>query len=222
MRFVSKFLLRHTVCFLLLELLQYWFSFWTSFHLGIYHPELYSRKESIMLSSQFNQFSKNNIFKSEASRFSACARPKALQKRYVISITMHVISLIELSWNRNQKWRVILFFQISSLWSGRKIVLHFQSETFVVKFLRSSVEGAKAREIGLRQSTRPLHFFVSPRVDLLIFVMTATRTISILPVMTIVAGKAKQLPRTRSKRDCWDWWSVFGYVEKWRGRAAPM
>lgn len=63
------------------------------------------------------------------------------------------------------------------------------------------MEGAKAREIGLRQSTRPLHFFVSPRVDLLIFVMTATRTISILPVMTIVAGKAKQLPRTRSKRD---------------------
>ena len=74
----------------------------------------------------------------------------------------HVISLIELSWNRNPKWPVILLFQISSLWSGRKIVLHFQSETFVVKFPRSSVEGAKAREIGLRQSTRPLHFFFSP------------------------------------------------------------
>lgn len=97
---------------------------------------------------------------------------------------------------------MILLFQISSLWSGRKIVLHFQSETFVVKFLRSSVEGAKAREIGLRQSTRPLHlFFLSPRVDLLIFMMTATRAIAILLVMTIVAINAKQLPRACSKRD---------------------
>ena len=31
--------------------------------------------------------------------------------------------------------------------------------------------------------------------------MTATRTIAILLVMTIVAVDAKQLPRTRSKRD---------------------
>lgn len=31
--------------------------------------------------------------------------------------------------------------------------------------------------------------------------MTATRVIAILVVMTMVAVKAKQLPRTRSKRD---------------------
>ena len=57
-----------------------------------------------------------------------------------------------------------------------------------------------ARKYGLRQSTRPLTFFSSPRVGLLIFMMTATRTIAILLVMTIVAVNAKQLPRTRSKR----------------------
>jgi len=44
-------------------------------------------------------------------------------------------------------------------------------------------------------------FFFSPRSDLLICTMTATRTIAILLVITIVAVNAKQLPRTRSKRD---------------------
>lgn len=63
------------------------------------------------------------------------------------------------------------------------------------------MEGAKAREIGLRQSTRFTFFFLSTRIDLLIFMMTATRTIAILLVMTIVAVNAKQLPHTLSKRD---------------------
>lgn len=47
---------------------------------------------------------------------------------------------------------------------------------------------------------RPLRF-TFPRVNLLILMMTATRTIAILLVMTTVAVNAKQLPRTRSKRD---------------------
>lgn len=64
------------------------------------------------------------------------------------------------------------------------------------------MEGAKAREIGLRQSTRfTFFFFLSTRIDLLIFMMTTTRTIAILLVMTIVAVNAKQLPHTLSKRD---------------------
>lgn len=63
------------------------------------------------------------------------------------------------------------------------------------------MEGAKAREIGLRQSTRFTFFFLSTQVDLLIFMMTATRAIAILLVMTIVAINAKQLPRVCSKRD---------------------
>ena len=44
-------------------------------------------------------------------------------------------------------------------------------------------------------------FFFFPRVDLLRLMMTAARTIAILLVMTIVDVNAKQLPRTRSKRD---------------------
>ena len=44
-----------------------------------------------------------------------------------------------------------------------------------------------------------LPFF--PRADLLRFKMTATRTIAILLVITSVVVNAKQLPRTRSKRD---------------------
>lgn len=61
---------------------------------------------------------------------------------------------------------------------------------------------------GLKQeklayaNQRDLHFFfLSTRIDLLIFMMTATRTIAILLVMTIVAVNAKQLPHTLSKRD---------------------
>ena len=54
--------------------------------------------------------------------------------------------------------------------------------------------------------------------------MTATRTIAILLVMTIVAVNAKQLPRTRSKRGFAEIKGkalLVGIVGTWRGRAAP-
>ena len=61
-RFVSKCFPRHTLCFLLPELLQYGFSFETLFHLGIDYPELYSLlcEEGITLSDY---------------RFRTCVRP---------------------------------------------------------------------------------------------------------------------------------------------------
>ena len=63
----------------------------------------------------------------------------------------HVISLTEFSSNTNPKWAVIVPFSNSSWRSvDGKHLMHFQSETFVLKFLRHSVDGKFGLALALR------------------------------------------------------------------------